>query len=102
MVNLIIYGIAGLIILAMFLIIKIKSSQVKNLKNEIAQKDFAIERAAQNIKALMSHGEALKDIQKNHNDYIKRIGKVKEGDVEEINNILTDIITANNKRVQNR
>ena len=101
MVNIIIYlilsaGIAGLIIA-----IKTLSGKINKLKIENAGKDKAIERAAQNIKALTDYHRAIKEIRKNKKEIITRIGNVQEGDDEEIDNILSDIITANNKRVQN-
>ena len=90
------------VIAALIFIIKITFDKISKLKNEIASKDFAIERAAQNLKALTDYERLIQKIRTNHFGFIKRIGKVKENDDEEINNILRDIVTLNNVRVSNR
>lgn len=104
MVNIIIISISITIgaIVIMFFAIKYMTGKISKLKNEIANKNIAIEKAAQNLKALTDHERLIKNIRENHNDYIKRIGKVKEDDNEEIDNILRDIVNVNNLRVSNR
>lgn len=99
--SILIYFILGSVILIMAVIIKFMFERVSSLRNVIKQKDYAIERAAQNIKVLSEHQTAINNINKKHADIIKRIGEVKPDDKKEIDNILRDIITANNKRVQN-
>lgn len=102
MVTIIIVGSALLIITAMGFIVKLLSNKISKLKNEIAQKDFAIERAAQNIKVLTDHQRLIQKIRTQHKSFIDRIGKVKEGDNEEIDNILRDVVTLNNISVSKR
>ncbi len=102
MVNIVIYIIAGFIVAGLILTIKIMSGNIKGYKKEIAQKDFAIEKAAQNIKVLTDHQRLIKKIRVKHYGFIERIGKVTEDDNEEIDNILRDIVTINNLSVSNR
>lgn len=95
--------IIGILIAAgaiLFFLLRRKIKQNRALKFEIERKDLQIERAAQNIKALTDYHRATDEIRKNRNDIINRIGKVKEGDDAEINDILRDIIANNNRRVQ--
>jgi len=90
----------GIILLGF--VIKLMYGKIKKLADEIAQKDYAIERAAQNLKVLTDHQRLIGKIRTDHKSFIDRIGKVKEDDDEEINNILRDIVTLNNLSVSNR
>ncbi len=89
-------------IIASLFLAKLLFGKIKEMKNEIAQKDFAIEKAAQNIKVLTDHQRLIQKIRTSKNTFIERIGKVKEDDNEEIDNILRDIITLNNLSVSDR
>jgi len=100
MVNIIIILSASIILT--LILIKLMFNKISKLKNEIAQKNYAIEKAAQNLKVLTDHQRLIQKIRTNHYGFIERIGKVKEDDSEEINNILRDIVTINNLSVSNR
>lgn len=75
-------------------------NSVINDKNIILKrKDIIIENASQNLKALTDHQRVIQNIRQNHDEVITRIEKVKKGNDEEINNIMRDLINANNRSV---
>jgi len=90
----------GIILLGF--VIKLMQSKIKDLSDEIERKNYAIERAAQNLKVLTDHQRLIQKIRTDHKSFIDRIGKAKEEDHEEIDNILRDIVTLNNLSVSNR
>jgi len=90
----------GIILLGF--VIKLMYGKIKKLADELERKNYAIERAAQNLKVLTDYQRLIQKIRTNHYGFIERIGKVKEDDSEEIDNILRDIVTINNLSVSNR
>lgn len=75
----------------------IKSNQKKN--ELIKQKDYAIDKASQNMKHLIDYQDIIENIKKDHQEVYKQIKEAKTD--AEVNDIIRHIVDVNNKHVSN-
>lgn len=74
-----------------------KSNQKKS--EIIKQKDFAIDKASQNMKHLIDYQDIIENIKKDHQEVYNQIKEAKTD--EQVNDIIRHIVDVNNKHVSN-
>lgn len=94
--NTILILLAMIVILAIFIIILAKIIKKISSENETLRRKVA--KQSMNIRVLLEHARGLGEIQKESGDFLRRIHNAQSD--EDLDDIIGDIITRNNERVQ--